>query len=84
MAKSDSSKSDAKTERSGSKFRPVGPRRDSKKGAATVVEPKSVDAPPPERWYGYGFSTIIAAGGEVVASAKSLYGEEIVITELPM
>lgn len=44
----------------------------------------SLDAPPPERWYGYGFSTIIAAGGEVVASAKSLYGEEIVITDLPV
>lgn len=42
MAKSsgDSSKNDAKTERSGSKFRPVGPRRDSKKSAAAVAEPK--------------------------------------------
>lgn len=42
MAKSsgDSSKNDAKTERSGSKFRPVGPRRDSKKNAAAIAEPK--------------------------------------------
>ncbi len=43
----------------------------------------SLDAPPAKRWYGYGFSTIIASGGEVAASAKSLYGAEIVYAELP-
>jgi predicted amidohydrolase len=36
----------------------------------------SVDQP--EKWFGYGFSTIIDPGGKVVASAKSLYGSEIV------
>ncbi|MFO0860473.1 MAG: transcription termination factor Rho [Phycisphaerales bacterium] len=49
MAKSsgDSSKSDAKTERSGSKFRPVGPRRDTKKASAAVAEPKEAPAERP-------------------------------------
>ncbi len=31
-----------------------------------------------EKWFGYGFSTIIAPEGKVIASAKSLYGSEIV------
>ena len=41
----------------------------------------SVDAP--QRWFGYGFSTVIAPDGSVVASAKSLYGSEIVYAEIP-
>ncbi len=47
MAKSsgDSSKPDAKTERSGAKFRPVGPRRDTKKSATAVAEPAPKPAP---------------------------------------
>jgi predicted amidohydrolase len=36
----------------------------------------SVDKP--QKWFGYGFSTIIGPDGKVVASAKSLYGSEIV------
>jgi predicted amidohydrolase len=34
-------------------------------------------------WVGYGFSTIIGPGGEVVASAKSLHGSEIVYATIP-
>ena len=40
----------------------------------------SVDRP--QRWRGYGFSTIISAEGQVLATAKSLYGSEIVFAEL--
>jgi predicted amidohydrolase len=40
----------------------------------------SVDQP--QKWRGYGFSTIIAPDGKVVASAKSLYGSEIVYAEI--
>jgi len=40
----------------------------------------SVDRP--QRWRGYGFSTIISAEGKVVATARSLYGSEIVYAEL--
>jgi predicted amidohydrolase len=36
----------------------------------------SVDRP--QTWFGYGFSTIIGPDGQVIASAKSLYGSEIV------
>jgi predicted amidohydrolase len=36
-----------------------------------------------QSWTGYGFSTIIAPGGEVVASAKSLHGSEIVYATIP-
>jgi predicted amidohydrolase len=36
----------------------------------------SVDRP--EKWFGYGFSVIIDPEGKVLASAKSLYGSEIV------
>jgi predicted amidohydrolase len=32
----------------------------------------------PQKWFGYGFSVIIDPEGKVVASAKSLYGSEIV------
>ncbi len=41
----------------------------------------SVDEKP--GWRGYGFSVIISNEGQVVASAKSLYGSEIVYAELP-
>lgn len=34
-------------------------------------------------WTGYGFSTIIAPGGKVLASAKSLHGFEIVYATIP-
>jgi len=34
-------------------------------------------------WRGYGFSVVISNEGKVVASAKSLYGSEIVYAELP-
>jgi predicted amidohydrolase len=36
-----------------------------------------------QQWRGYGFSVIISNEGNVVASAKSLYGSEIVYAELP-
>jgi len=36
-----------------------------------------------QRWRGYGFSTIITAEGKVAATARSLYGSEIVYAELP-
>ncbi|MCI0358098.1 MAG: carbon-nitrogen hydrolase family protein [Planctomycetaceae bacterium] len=42
----------------------------------------SVDQP--QRWRGYGFSTIISGDGHVLAAAKSLYGSEIVYAELPV
>ena len=35
-----------------------------------------------QRWRGYGFSTIIAPTGAIVATAKSLYGSEIVYAEI--
>ncbi len=31
-----------------------------------------------QRWFGYGFSTILGPDGKVIATAKSLYGPEIV------
>lgn len=37
-----------------------------------------------ERWRGYGFSTIITADGKVAATAKSLYGSEVVYADLPV
>jgi len=37
-----------------------------------------------QRWRGYGFSTIYAPGGKVLASAKSLFGHEIVYAEIPI
>ena len=36
----------------------------------------------PQPWRGYGFSTIISPRGEVVATAKSLHGSEIVYAEI--
>ena len=41
----------------------------------------SVDRP--QKWRGYGFSTIISAEGQVLATAKSLHGSEIVYADLP-
>jgi len=41
----------------------------------------SVDAK--QQWRGYGFSTILSPRGEVVATAKSLHGSEIVYAEIP-
>jgi predicted amidohydrolase len=41
----------------------------------------SVDAKPD--WRGYGFSTIISPAGEVVATARSLHGSEIVYAQIP-
>jgi len=35
-------------------------------------------------WRGYGFSVILSNEGKVVASAKSLYGSEIVYADLPV
>lgn len=42
----------------------------------------SVDKP--QDWRGYGFSVILSNEGKVVASAKSLYGSEIVYADLPV
>jgi predicted amidohydrolase len=44
-------------------------------GANWSVDQKQV-------WRGYGFSTIYAPTGEILATAKSLYGSEIVYAEL--
>lgn len=41
----------------------------------------SVDKRQP--WFGYGFSTILGPDGKVIATAKSLYGSEIIYAELP-
>jgi predicted amidohydrolase len=41
----------------------------------------SVDKPQP--WFGYGFSTIIAPGGKVIASAAGLHGSQIVYATIP-
>lgn len=40
----------------------------------------SVDTP--QTWFGYGFSTIYAPGGEILATAHSLYGTTIVYADL--
>jgi predicted amidohydrolase len=40
----------------------------------------SVDGRQP--WFGYGFSTVIDPDGKVVATAKSLYGSEILYAEI--
>jgi hypothetical protein len=41
----------------------------------------SVDRKQP--WFGYGFSTVLGPDGEVIATAKSLYGSEIVYATIP-
>jgi predicted amidohydrolase len=41
----------------------------------------SVDGKQP--WFGYGYSTILTAGGKVAAQAKTRYGPEIVYATLP-
>ena len=40
----------------------------------------SVDRP--HRWRGYGFSTILGPEGQILATAKSLYGSEIIYAEI--
>jgi len=35
-----------------------------------------------QNWFGYGFSVVIDPKGKVIASAKSLYGSEIVYAEI--
>ena len=40
----------------------------------------SVDAPQP--WFGYGFSTIYAPGGDILNTAHSLYGSSIIYADL--
>ncbi|MCE9557055.1 MAG: carbon-nitrogen hydrolase family protein [Planctomycetes bacterium] len=37
-----------------------------------------------QTWRGYGFSTIISNEGKVLASAKSLFGSEVVYADLPV
>lgn len=36
-----------------------------------------------QAWRGHGFSEIVGPDGTVIASAKSLYGSEIVYAEIP-
>jgi predicted amidohydrolase len=36
-----------------------------------------------QRWFGYGFSTILGPDGQVIATARSLYGSEIVYATIP-
>lgn len=36
-----------------------------------------------QTWRGYGFSTIFAPDGKILATARSLYGSEIIYAELP-
>jgi predicted amidohydrolase len=36
-----------------------------------------------QKWRGYGFSEIISNEGKVIASAKTLYGSEIIYADLP-
>ena len=52
------------------------PARTSKFKHYVIGANWSVDHP--ENWYGYGFSIILSPEGKVLASAKSLYGSEIV------
>jgi predicted amidohydrolase len=42
----------------------------------------SVDDPQP--WFGYGFSTIYAPGGKIIATSHSLYGPDIVYADIPI
>jgi predicted amidohydrolase len=41
----------------------------------------SVDEPQP--WFGYGFSEILAPGGDILASSKKLYGNDIIYATIP-
>lgn len=36
-----------------------------------------------QAWFGYGFSTIFAPGGGILATSHKLYGDDIVYAELP-
>jgi predicted amidohydrolase len=56
------------------------PPRVAKAGHYVIGANWSVDEP--QRWYGYGFSSVIAPDGKVLASARSLYGSEIVYAEI--
>ena len=56
------------------------PRRVAKFKHYVIGANWSVDRP--QAWRGYGFSTIISPRGNVIASAKSLYGSEIVYAEI--
>ena len=42
----------------------------------------SVDKKPKNNWKGYGFSTILAPDGNVISTAKSLFGDEIIYAEI--
>jgi predicted amidohydrolase len=57
------------------------PERVGKLGFYVVGANWSVDQP--QKWRGYGFSTIISPQGKVLASATSLYGSEIVYADIP-
>lgn len=37
-----------------------------------------------EDWVGYGYSTIYLKNGQILSTAKSIYGEEIIYGELPV
>jgi predicted amidohydrolase len=56
------------------------PARVKKFGHYVIGANWSVDKP--QDWRGYGFSGVISPKGEVVASARSLYGSEIVYAEI--
>ena len=43
----------------------------------------SVEKRPDPDWFGYGFSSVISPEGEVLASARSLFGSEIVYATIP-
>jgi predicted amidohydrolase len=58
------------------------PREAAKYRHHVIAANWSVDRP--ERWRGYGYSTIISAEGQVLATARSLYGSEIVLAELAL
>ena len=57
------------------------PKRVAPFGHYVIGANWSVDKQQP--WTGYGFSTIIAPGGKVIASAHSLHGSEIVYATIP-
>jgi predicted amidohydrolase len=57
------------------------PERVGKFGHYVIGANWSVDRK--QAWRGYGFSTIYSPKGEVLATARSLYGSEIVYAEIP-
>jgi predicted amidohydrolase len=56
------------------------PERVGKFGHWVIGANWSVDKRQP--WFGYGFSTIISPAGKVAATARSLYGSEIVYADI--